>query len=463
MALVIACALVSAVILTQSARAATFTTLHSFDSTDGATPYGGLVRATNGRLYGVTFEGGNGDGTIYMIDTGGTLTSLYSFCPQTSCADGANPNGWLIQDTQGDLYGATYDEGANGCGTVFKITPTGTLTTLHSFDSRDGCASSSGLVQVGGALYGVTGAGGGGGGTVFKMTAAGKLTTLHSFAYDSADGSAPSGLIQATDRNLYGATYQGGKGYGTIFEITPAGKLTTLYKFCSQANCTDGSNPASGPIQASDGNFYGTTTTGGVNGYGTVFKLTAAGKLITLHAFDGTDGSTPSARLLQATDGNLYGTTVDGGTGAPLYPGTIFRITTSGTLTTLYNFCSQSSCTDGSYPYGAMIQDTDGAFYGTTIAGGANGHGTIFKLSVGLGPFVETQPTSGTIGAAVKILGNNLTGTTSVFFNDAAASFTIVSTSEIETTVPTGASTDYVDVVTPSGTLQSNEVFTVTP
>jgi uncharacterized repeat protein (TIGR03803 family) len=159
---------------------------------------------------------------------------------------------------------------------------------------------------------------------------------------------------------------------------------------------------------------------------------------------------------------NLYGTTSNGGSELS---GMIFKITTSGTLTTLYSFCSQSGCADGDSPDAALVQETSGKFYGTTYAGGnfacAGGCGTVYGLSVGLGPFVEAQPTSGKVGAAVKILGTNLTGATSVTFNGSEATFTVISKSEITTTVPTGATTGQIKVVTPGGTLTSNLSFRV--
>ena|SRR5579863_7632481 len=197
-------------------------------------------------------------------------------------------------------------------------------------------------------------------------------------------------------------------------------------------------------------------------GCGTVFKITPSGTLTALHSFAGypTDGSEPLAGLVQATDGNLYGTTYSGG---PNDEGTVFEITPTGGLTTLYAFCPQSGCADGSNPLAALVQDTNGTLYGTTLLGGANGDGTLFSLSVGLGPFVEMQPISGKVGAAVKILGTNLTGATSVSFNGTAATFTVVSSSFIKTTVPAGATTGTVQVVTPSGTLLSNVPFRVLP
>jgi uncharacterized repeat protein (TIGR03803 family) len=204
----------------------------------------------------------------------------------------------------------------------------------------------------------------------------------------------------------------------------------------------------------------------GVNDYGTVFKITPGGTLTTLYSFcsqtDCTDGMSPYAGLVQATDGNLYGTTSSGG-GPYLDYGTVFKITPGGTLTTLYTFCSQSGCADGEEPEAGLVQGTDGNFYGTTPVGGANGDGTVFSLSVGLGPFVKTQPTSGEMGVAVKILGTSLTGATKVMFNRHPAVFKVVSSSLITTTVPAGATTGPVEVVTPSGTLLSNVPFQVPP
>ncbi len=448
--------------------AQTFTTLHSFDTTDGDDPQGGLVQATNGKLYGTTYGGGaNGAGTVFKITPSGTLTTVYSFCAESGCSDGAYPYTALVQATNGSLYGTTTGGGANGDGTVFKITPSGTLTTLHSFDVTDGYLPYTALVQASnGDLYGTTVQGGANGaGTVFKITPSGTLTTLYSFCSQSGctDGKSPfSALVQATNGNLYGTTFVGGAdGYGTVFKITPSGTLTTVHSF----DYTNGGNPEAGLVEASNGNFYGITSDGGGTDSGTVFKMTPSGTLTTLYSFcsqsNCADGYDVAAALVQATDGNLYGTTVLGG--ANCIPdggcGTIFKITPGGALTTLHSF----DVTDGGNPETGLTQDTDGKFYGTLQAGGANGAGTIYSLSVGLGAFVETQTSSGRVGAAVKILGSDLTGATSVTFNGTAATFTIVSKSEITTTVPTGATTGRVKVVTPGDTLTSNFNFRVTP
>jgi uncharacterized repeat protein (TIGR03803 family) len=437
--------------------AQTFTSLHSFDGTDGYEPEGRMIQATNGNLYGTTpGDGANGYGTVFKITPSGTLTTLYNFCSQPSCTDGAEPIAGLVLATNGNFYGTTFGGGANGIGTVFKITPSGTLTTLHSFDSTDGEYPLGGLIQAtNGNFYGTTEEGGVNRfGTVFKITASGTLTTLHSFDY--TDGEDPyAGLIQAANGNFYGTTQGGGvSGFGTAFKITSGGTFTVLQNFAGG----NGSHPQGDLIQTSNGNFYGTTTAGGAsnacsNGCGTIFMITPNDTLTVLHSFVGTDGQFPYGGLIQATDGNFYGTAEEGG--ANLY-GTVFTITPSGTLTTLHSF----DYTDGAYPYAALLQATNGNFYGTTYDGG-NGYGTVFSLSVGLGRFVETLPASGPVGAAVKILGTNLTGSTSVTFNGTAATFTVKSKSEITTTVPAGATTGKVKVVTPGGTLSSNVPFTV--
>jgi uncharacterized repeat protein (TIGR03803 family) len=474
-ALALATVLLSVVVTIQSTQAQTLTVLDSFDLTDGSRPYAAMVQGTNGSLYGTTFQGGaNGYGTVFKMTPSGTLTTLYSFCSQPDCTDGDSPAGALIQASNGNFYGTTGGGNKGDSGTVFKITPSGTLTTLYNFCSQSGCTDgdypAAGLVQASdGSFYGTTSLGGanavdGGDGTVFKITSSGTLTTLYSFCAQSgcADGAYPDAeLVQATDGNLYGTTEEGGaEGFGTIFKITPSGTLTTLYNFCSQSGCTDGSLPGARLIQATDGNLYGTTYEGGANNEGTVFKITTSGTLTTLHSFDSTDGAYPIAALTQGTDGNFYGTVRSGGANGY---GTAFKITSGGTLTILYNFCSESGCPDGAYPYTALIQATNGSFYGTAWEGGVDTDGTVFSLAVGLGPFVETQPTSGKVGACINILGPNLTGATSVSFNGAVAVFKVISSSLIMANVPAGATTGKVQVVTPSRTLSSNLKFRVKP
>jgi uncharacterized repeat protein (TIGR03803 family) len=470
--------------------AQTFATLHTFDGTDGAGPFAGLVQATTGYLYGTTSSGGaNGYGTVFEITPNGSLTTLYSFCAQGGCPDGYEPLAGLVQATNGDFYGTTYSGGANSSGTVFKIAPTGKLTTLYSFCHQDGdiCTDGerpeSGLVQAAnGDLYGTTAYGGAnknaacafltltGCGTIFRITASGTLTTLYSFCSlsECTDGEGPvGGLVQATNGDFYGTTLEGGNsGLGTVFKITASGTLTTLYSFCSQAGCTDGQRPLGALVQdTTNGDFYGTTQFGGnSSGYGTVFKITLSGALTTLYRFCAqsgcTDGTGPGSGLVPASNGDLYGATAGGGAYGG---GTVFSITPSGTLTTLYNFCSQSGCADGEDPSAAVVQATNGDFYGTTSRGGADGYGTVFSLSLHLGQFVELQPTSGKVGTPVKIRGNNLSGATSVTFNGCPATIEVSSKTVITTAVPTCATTGPVQVVTPHGTLTSNVPFRVLP
>ena len=447
----------------------TFTTLQSFDSTDGANPGAALVQATDGDFYGTaSSQGANGGGTIFKVTLSGTLVTLYNFCSESGCTDGVLPEAALVQATSGDFYGTTNDGGLS-YGTVFRITPGGTLTTLYRFCSQSGCRDGSnpfaGLVQTAnGDFYGTARNGGANAvGTVFEITPSGALTTLYSFCSESgcADGANPvAGLVQATNGNLYGTTLAGGGATngGTVFEITPSGRLTTLYTFCSQSGCTDGSNPLAGLVEATNGDLYGTTNGGGASDLGTVFKITPSGTLTTLHSFDRTDGSAPGTVLVQGTDGNFYGTTYGGGAHGD---GTIFEMAPSGTLATLHSFCPHGACTGGRNPEAGLLQATNGTFYGTTYFGGANRYGTVFSLSVGLGSFVKTQPARGEVGAAINILGTDLTGATSVSFNGTEATFTVVSGSEITTTVPVGATTGTVQVVTPSSTLSSNVPFRV--
>jgi uncharacterized repeat protein (TIGR03803 family) len=456
-----ACAIALLCMATAKASPAqTFTTLVNFNYATGANPYFmSFVQGTDGNLYGTTEGGGaNGEGTVFKVTPTGTLTTLYSFCAKTNCTDGSVPFGGLVLGTDGNFYGTTSEGGESGspcfgdCGTVFKISPAGKLTTLHSFDSTDGSTPYGPLVQASnGNFYGTTQSG-----TAYSITSAGMFTTV------LPSGAGPNALVQATNGIFY-ATGGGGPD-GTVYSITSGGKLTTLFTF----DGTDGSYPVGPLVQASNGNFYGTTTQGGAHdlcngeiflGCGTVFEITAGGMLTTVHSFDAADGCYPNGSMIQATNGTFYGTTLYGDTagGCYLTPGTIFSITSGGTLTTLHNFDN----TDGENPSGGLFQATNGTFYGTAFQGGANGDGTIFSLSLGLGPFVETLPASGKVGAAVTILGTNLIGATAVTFNGTAAVFKVVSSSEITTTVPAGATTGEVKVVTPSGTLPSNVAFVV--
>lgn len=475
--------------------AQTFTQIVNFDVANGANPQSSLIQAADGNFYGTATDGGPnqgcgsafGCGTVFTVTPTGTQTSFYSFCSQPNCADGAFPVGGLIQGTDGNFYGTTTNGGSSsncdlGCGTIFSITPTGTLTTLYSFSSTDGAEPFTGGLIYGtdGNFYGTTAAGGANGdyGTVFMITPAGVLTTLYSFCSQSGctDGYAPfSGLVLGTDGNFYGTTYYGGaNGYGTAFVLVPNGAqstLTTLYSFCSQSGCTDGDGPYGGLVEDSSGNFWGTTEFGGANNDGSVFELSpwippALPTLTTQYNFSGSDGQYPQTGLILASDTNFYGTTIEGGANGD---GTAFMITSAGALTTLYSFCSQAACADGQNPYGGLVQVSNGTFYGTTYFGGTStdcysaGCGTLFNLSDGAPSFVETQVPTAQVGTSVTILGNSLTEAASVSFNGTAATFTAKST-EIKAKVPTGATTGKITVTTAKGSkLKTKVAFRVKP
>jgi uncharacterized repeat protein (TIGR03803 family) len=376
------------------------TTLHSFaGDNDGGCPQGGLVQGTDGDFYGTTSSGGGlytnmtpGLGTVFKISTNGVLTKLYSF---TGGNDGYFPRCALVQGSDGNFYGTTSSGGTNSspfsplnnasCGTVFKISTAGELTSLYSFTGGDGNGPSSLVQGSDGNFYGTTSVGGtrgaqnGGYGTVFRITTNGALTTLHFF--DSAfEGQGPVGLVEGSDGYFYGTTDWGGtNGNGTVFKISANGVLTNLYSF---TGTNDGSCPNS-LVKGSDGSFYGTTARGGngllpetwPSGNGTVFKITTNGALTSLYLFaGGDDGANPSAGLVEGRDGSFYGTTEYSQvfTGS----GTVFKITTNGVLTTLHLF----NDVDGWRPNG-LAQGNDGYFYGTTGNGGTNGYGTVFKIS----------------------------------------------------------------------------------
>jgi uncharacterized repeat protein (TIGR03803 family) len=354
------------------------TVLHSFtEGTDGGGPYGALIQGKDGNLYGTTRYGGtSGNGTVFKISAG-VETVLFSF---TGGIDGSVPYAALTQGSDGNFYGTTAFGGRSKCGNFIKITPAGIESVVYSFSSGPEGWNPGGLIQGSdGSLYGTTNQGGTNGmGTVFKITQAGDETMLHSFTGGATDGSYPSAsLTQGSDGDFYGTTSTGGtSGNGTVFKITPAGVESMLYLFTG--GTTDGSAPNAALTQGGDGNFYGTTSVGGQSGNGTVFKVTPAGIETVLYSFTGgtTDGSAPNAALTQGGDGNFYGTTSVGGQSGS---GTVFKVTPAGVETMLYSFTG--SPTDGSAPNAALIQGSDGNFYGTTSSGGQSGNGTVFKIA----------------------------------------------------------------------------------
>ncbi len=331
----------------------------------------------------------------FAIPTGShaqTYSALYEFGGKTGDPLNAQYSGIIAQGRDGDLYSTTPDGGSlctGGCGTVFKIAPSGTLTVVYNFNFGASGVAPFGGVTLGtdGSFYGTTDTNGKFNyGTVFKVTAGGTLTTLYNFgtcAYPCLEGVYPKAPpVQGTDGNFYGTTTFGigGGPTGVVYKITPAGKYTTLYAF----NGTSGASPDAPLIQGTDGNFYGTTALGGktVNPVcygsnstcGTVFKMTPAGKVTFIYEFDKTHGAGPIGPVIQGTDGNFYGTTSAGGTSGF---GVVFKLTSAGVLTVLHDF----NGTDGQTPDAGLVQANDGNFYGVASAGGTLGFGTIFKIT----------------------------------------------------------------------------------
>ena len=357
------------------------TVLHSFNQSDGQLAESALVQGSDGNFYGTTALGGdNRKGTVFKIDSTGNLTTLHSFSGFPS--DGANPIAGLMQGNDGNFYGTTALGGMFYQGTLFRITPAGAVTILHSFSGLlgDGSVPMGGLVQTSdGSLYGTTALGGAHSkGTVFR-TALGIVVTLHSFSGSPAEGANPTAkLVRGSDGNFYGTTVRGGaQNLGTAFKISALGSFVTLHSFSGSPG--EGAGPVAGLVQGSDGNFYGTTALGGEHYLGTAFKITSAGSLTTLHSFTGSsgEGASPLAGLVQGSDGNFYGTTALGGTH---YLGTLFKITPAGSLTTLYSLSGSPG--EGASPVAALVQGSDGNFYGTTGLGGAHYWGTVFKFSL---------------------------------------------------------------------------------
>jgi uncharacterized repeat protein (TIGR03803 family) len=388
--------LLSAVIAaTPLAQAQAYSVLHSFQCapSDGSQPLAGMVSDPAGNLYGTTFSGGSsfGGGTVFMISATGQEAVLYNF--GLVSGDGLDPEGGVLRDGFGNLYGTTYGGGTSGNGTVFRVTPRGKETVLYSFGVYpDGTGPAAGLVgDASGNLYGTTYYGGPlDNGTVFEVSQTGVETVLHDFAgfsVNPADGAFPAaGLVRDPAGNLYGTTYAGGTyGFGTVFEVTPGGTEIVLHSFNSTT--TDGANPQVGLVRDSVGNLYGTTGIGGAFGLGTVFTLDTTGVETVLYSFSGErDGEYPDGPVVVDAKGNIAGTTASGGGGTTCQLGgcgVVFELTPAGHERVLHAF---GLYPDGQQPLGNLVLDHAGNLYGVTEFGGAyrsgdSGCGTVFKVS----------------------------------------------------------------------------------
>jgi len=444
------------------AQAQTYKILFNFGS-NGRGPndphYSGIIAQSRGGNFYSTAPDiwTNGQGTAFKMTPAGAMTVLHSF----NGADGLNSQSGLTLGTDLYYYGTTPAGGLYSHGTLFKMTDQGIVTTLHHFTggADGGNPGAPPIEGIDGNFYGTTAIGGspGNNGTIYRVSRSGAFATIHSFGYASPDGSPNPALTQGKDGYIYGMTRYGGTyGLGTIFRFATSGSYKTLFSF----DGIHGNNPFGELLQATDGNFYGTSSYGGTQNAGVLFKITSGGTFTVLHNFvSATDGTNQVGGLLQATDGYLYGTNDLGG--AEDW-GVLFRISTSGAFSVLHNF----SWFSGASPQVTLLQHSNGKIYGDTAVGGVNNNqeGTFFSLDVGLGPFVSFYPAARQVGHDVQLLGQGFVGTSAVSFNGTpAASFRVVADTYMTANVPDGATSGFLTVTTPHGTLKSNKQFLVKP
>lgn len=373
--LAIVAAVASTGAVAQSSRF-TLETLYPFNGKNGSGPGSALTLGPEGVLYGTANGGVYGSGVAFSISQMGNFNLLYTF---TGGADGGSPTSLTL--AQGALYGAT-GGGVSGNGTAFALSLDGTLQTIHNytFAGPDGAQPGPLVLLPNNTFLGTSGIGGNNGwGVVYQMTPVGAVQGLYSFSYGGLEESYPVGVILGTDGNYYGTTLginapNAGSGQaGAIWQLTPTGVLTTLHVF----GWSDGAQPLGPPVQAPDGYFYGTASSGGASGEGVIYRVSAAGDYSVLYSFTGgVDGGSPRASLIVGKDGNLYGSTYLGGSSGF---GTLFRVTTAGVLTTLHSFTGK---VDGSFVEAPLVETQAGTFFGVTDTGGAHGLGTIFKLTI---------------------------------------------------------------------------------
>ena len=366
------------------------------------------VTATNAGTYSVLVSNAldvvsSPGAVLTVLPTSAPGTSLTYWYPFSNGTNAFNPYAGLIQGKDGSFYGTTVNGGPWLYGTVFKLLVNGSLTPLHSFTNEvDGGMPCAGLTQASDvSFYGASLHGFGASlGTLFRLTPAGVFTPLHAFGGGADGGNPVASLMLGRDGNLYGTASTGGSnGVGTVFSLGTHSGFTPLWSF----NSADGSTPSAPLVEGSDGQLYGTTVLGGSNNFGTVFCITTNGAFTPLASFDYTRGAYPSNGLIQASDGAFYGTASSGGTNGGW--GTVFRVTADGTLIALHSF----GYADGACPVGGLVQATDGNLYGTTSQGGIGGQGTVFQLTTngGLTTLVWFAGTNGANPQATMIQARN--------------------------------------------------------
>lgn len=464
---------------------------YSFQASNGCIPLGGLTLGTDGNLYGTTQEGGANccNGVVFKMSPTGTISVLYNF---TGGNDGCYPLAAPIQGTDGNWYGTTSNCGQYGGGTIYKLTPAGAFTALYQFDGgANGGSPHAPLVQgTDGNLYGTALSGGSSFyGTAFKVSTTGKLVVIHNF--DTTSGGYPySPLIQAIDGNFYGTTADyGSLGGGVIYKLTPAGSYSVIHNMNFTA---DGETPFAGLVQASDGKFYGANY-GSTSGFGTLFNLGTTGTLTVLYNFDSVTGAQPEVTPVQHTNGMLYGDTYSGGTGnlscavgtcgvfyslnnsLPAFAGLVTTVGKVGSKVGILGqgFSSSSVVTFGTTP-ATSVTLSGTTFLSATVPSGATtatvsvttSSGTLKSLKkFRVAPQINTfSPPAGPDGTVVTITGVSLTQTQKVAFGGVpATTFTVVSDTQVNATVPTGAKTGKISIATAGGTVNSTGTFTVQP
>ncbi len=442
------------------APTATVSTVYNFagGTTGSANPwYVTLVQGTDGDLYGTTYNGGSASaGTAFKVTTSGTYTLLHSFA--NTATDGGYPSGGLTLGSNGNFYGTTQQGGSQSQGVVFQMTSSGTITILHNFNAGVDGAFPWGppILASDGNLYGTASGGAGAFGLVYKVTTSGTYTTVYKFS--EADGYYPmASPTQGIDGDLYIPVALGGSEYcGTIVKITTAGVLVSSYSFPCDAG---GSFPIGPLVQDANTNFFSTTQNGGTNGEGTIYKVTPTMAVTILHSFGATfgDGEYPSAGLALGTDGKYYGSAAEGGT---YDDGILFNTNKTGFYTDLYSFNNSANLMQMS-PLSPPVEYTTGLLYGVTEYGGTTNQGIVYSLNNGLTAFVNSPLFSGKEGSSVLILGTHLTGTSMVTFNGVPASFEVKSDTHMTAAVPPGATSGYIEVTTPSGVVKSRKLFVV--